>query len=298
MGESTVKSFASYHPFVLFVYYLVVVSLTVFLLHPAILTFSLLGAIVFFAFLSPMKSILNDIGFYVFVFLLIAMTNPIFVHKGETILFFMNDNPVTLEAIIYGIAIAAMLVAVIFWSKAYSELMTSDKFLYLFGKAIPKLSLVISMALRFIPELKARVKKVNQSQKTLGLYTSDSITDRVFSSFRTFNSVLTWSFEHAIHQADAMKARGYGLKGRTNFFLFKWQRRDMLMLSIIFILVLAVLWLIFQGVFAFNYYPVLDTIDFSQKHSIRFVFIFILMILPALIELKENLLWNYLKSKI
>src|SRR5699024_11857651 len=99
--------------------------------------------------------------------------------RGETILFFLNGNPVTLEAIIYGFIIAAMLVAIIFWSKSYTELMTSDKFIYLFGKMIPKLSLVISMALRFIPTFKDQLKKVNQTQKTLGLYTSDSIADRI-----------------------------------------------------------------------------------------------------------------------
>ena len=37
-----------------------------------------------------------------FFFLLMAFANPLLVHNGETVLFFMNDNPVTLEAMIYG----------------------------------------------------------------------------------------------------------------------------------------------------------------------------------------------------
>src|SRR5699024_11929166 len=95
-------------------------------------------------------------------------------------------------------------------------LMTSDKFIYLFGKAIPKLSLVISMALRFIPLFKTQIKKISQTQKTLGIYTSKSMVDRVLSGIRTFNSLLTWSFENSITQADSMKSRGYGLKGRRS----------------------------------------------------------------------------------
>src|SRR5690625_498708 len=187
------RSFASFHPIFLFVYYMSVISVTMFLIHPIILMISLFGSILFFAFITPLKSFWRDIGFYSLVFLLIAITNPIFVHKGETILFFLNDNPVTLEAIVYGIFISAMLVAVIFWSKSYSHLMTSDKFIYLFGKAIQKLSLVISMALRFIPMFKQQIKKVNQTQKSLGLYTSNSFTDRILSGIRTFNSMITWS---------------------------------------------------------------------------------------------------------
>src|SRR5690625_4784881 len=292
------NSFAYYHPFILFAYYLAVISISMFLLHPIILGLSLLGSLVFFALLTPMKKILRDIGFYVLVFLLIAVTNPIFVHKGETILFFLNDNPVTLEAIIYGFVIATMLVAVIFWSKSYSHLMTSDKFIYLFGKIIPKLSLVISMALRFIPMFKEQIKKVNQTQKTLGLYTSNSLTDRVLSAIRTFNSILTWSFENSINQADSMKARGYGLKGRTNFSLFKWFLGDVVTLSVIIASFGLVIYFNVKQLYVFDYYPVVSSIQLSINHLLQFVIVFILMILPTLIEVKENLQWKYLRSKI
>jgi len=292
------NSFANYHPFVLFAYYLAVISISMFLLHPIILGLSLLGSLVFFALLTSMKKILWAIGFYVLVFLLIAVTNPIFVHKGETILFFLNDNPVTLEAIIYGFVIATMLVAVIFWSKSYSHLMTSDKFIYLFGKIIPKLSLVISMALRFIPMFKEQIKKVNQTQKTLGLYTSNSLTDRVLSAIRTFNSILTWSFENSINQADSMKARGYGLKGRTNFSLFKWFLGDVVTLSVIIASFGLVIYFNVKQLYVFDYYPVVSSIQLSINHLLQFVIVFILMILPTLIEVKENLQWKYLRSKI
>jgi len=176
--------------------------------------------------------------------------------------------------------------------------MTSDKFVYLFGKIIPKLSLVISMALRFIPLFKQQIKKVNQTQKTLGLYTSNSVTDRVLSGVRTFNSMITWSLENAIVQADAMKARGYGLKGRTNFSLFRWFWRDKVVLAVIAFVFSITLYLNGKGQFAFTYYPTLSDIRLSWEYFIQFIVIFILMILPALIEVKENLQWKYLQSKI
>lgn len=78
----------------------------------------------------------------------------------------MNDNPVTLEAILYGAGVSVMLIGIMFWCKCYNQVMTSDKFVYLFGKAIPKLSLVLSMALRFIPVFKSQMKKISQVQKT------------------------------------------------------------------------------------------------------------------------------------
>lgn len=267
-------------------------------MHPVILILSLIASLIFFSLLVPNKQFLGDFGFYIMVFILIAVTNPIFVHKGETILFFLNDNPVTKEAFLYGFFIAGMLVSIIYWSKSYSYLMTSDKFIYLFGKVIPKLSLIISMALRFIPEFKQQMKRVNQAQKTLGFYTSDSIFDRIMSGVRTFNGLLTWSLENSIIKADSMKARGYGLKGRTNFALFRFTRRDIALLAIIIMLFTYLLYLSMKGQFSFSFYPVISELEFSYKLVWNYLIAFLLMVLPSLIEVKENLQWRYFVSKI
>lgn len=269
-----------------------------FMMHPFILGLSLFGSLVLFALMNPIRVFWRDICFYALFFLLIAITNPIFVHKGETILFFLNDNPVTLEAIIYGFAVATMLVAVIFWSKSYNDIITSDKFIYLFGKIVPKLSLIISIALRFIPLFKEQIKKVNQTQKTLGLYTSKSISDRVLSGIRLFNSLITWALENSIQQADAMKAQGYGLKGRTNFSLFYWYVRDIIMLTFILLIFGSIMFLYVKDSNHFTYYPIITKIPLSIQNICQFVLILILMILPSLIEVKEIIQWKYLKSKM
>jgi len=292
------KSFSQFHPFILFIYYVTVLGITIFMMHPIVLVISLLSALLFFGCLTSLKTIAREISFYTCVFILIAVTNPLFVHKGETILFFLNERPVTLEAIIYGIFIATMLVAVIFWSKSYSYLMGSEKVIYLFGKIVPKLSLIITITLRLIPLFKKQIQKVNRSQKTLGLYTSDSVTDRLLSGVRLFNSILTWSLEHAIHQADAMKARGYGLRKRTHFSLFTWTLRDTIMLVLIISLLSITIYIYGSGSIQFFYYPSITPLSLDLPYISQFIFIFILMMLPSLIEIKENLYWIYLKSSI
>lgn len=292
------KSFATFHPLVLFIYYVMIITITMFILHPAILVFSLLGSLLFFSMLTPKIILFKDIGCYILVFLLIAVTNPLFVHKGETILFFLNDKPVTYEAIMYGFVIASMLVAVIFWSKSYSELMTTDKFLYLFGKLIPKLALVLSMAFRFIPLFKLQIKKVNEAQKTLGLYTSNSITDRVLSGIRVFSSILTWSLENSIVQADAMKARGYRLSGRTNFSIFKIEKRDVSIILILFLLLSLIIYAQVKGYYEFYFYPLISELSFTKENIFYFIIVFLLTVFPFIIEVKENLQWKLLKQKI
>jgi hypothetical protein len=97
--------------------------------NPVIQLTALLGGIMFSLMLVRKKAILSDMGFYLPLFLLVAVTNPLFSHNGVTPLFFMNGNPVTLEAVVYGVFISVMVVGVLFWCKCYNEIMTEDKFL-------------------------------------------------------------------------------------------------------------------------------------------------------------------------
>ena len=290
--------FSSYHPVVLMLYFISVILVSMFTLHPVILTISLISGICWFSMLADRRELLSSLGFYLAMFILIAVTNPIFSHNGETILFFLNDQRVTLEAIFYGMATGVMIVAVIFWCKCYSEVMTSDKFIYLFGKAIPKLSLILSMALRFIPLFKMQMKKISKTQKTMGLYSSKSVVDNIGGAMRVFAAILTWSLENAVDTANSMKARGYGLKGRTNFSLFRFTYRDGIMLGCIasgmFIIAVSA----FCGKLHFAYYPVVTKANGSVLGIVAYIMSAVLMFIPYIIEIKENIRWKLLISKI
>lgn len=189
------KAFGNVHPFVLLVYFLSVLTVTMFAANPVLSLTALLGGILFCAMLVRRSRVPGDIGFYVPLFLLVAVTNPLFSHNGVTPLFFLNGNPVTLEALLYGFALAVAVVGVLLWCKGYSEVMTGDKFLYLFGSVIPRLALVLSMALRFVPQFRRQMRRVRCAQKTMGLYAARGYTDKVRSAGRVFLAMIAWSLE-------------------------------------------------------------------------------------------------------
>ena len=122
-----------------------------FLMHPVCLALSLIGALAYAIRLSGRRAVrLSLYGLLPFL-VFTAVLNPVFNHEGATILTYLPDgNPLTLEAILYGIAAATMMVTVILWFSCYSRVMTSDKFIFLFGRVIPALSLIFSMILRFV----------------------------------------------------------------------------------------------------------------------------------------------------
>lgn len=112
--------------------------------------------------------------------LFMAVMNPVFNHQGVTILFYLNNgNPITKESILYGVAAACMFVTVIVWFSCYNVVMTSDKFIYIFGKILPALSLIFSMVLRFVPRYLAQIKVISNAQKCIGRDVSQEISSRV-----------------------------------------------------------------------------------------------------------------------
>ena len=127
------------------IYWLVILLTTVFLMHPVFLGVSFLGAFLLGIRQKGIKKVL-----WVYVcktvpfFLLIACINPAFNHYGVTELFRLKTGPVTLEAIVYGLVLAFVLYISVLWFSSFHEIMTTDRFVYLFGKLSPDISLVLS----------------------------------------------------------------------------------------------------------------------------------------------------------
>lgn len=286
------------HPGVLFLFYITIIGITMFMMNPIILILSLLGALTYYRCLTNRKRWYSDLCYYCFLFILVTITNPLFVHNGVTILFFMNDQPITLEAIQYGATIGCMIVAVMYWGKCYQYVMTTDKFLYLFSKGIPQLAIVLSMAIRFIPLIKRHGVEVSKVQKTMGLYASDSIFDRMRNGLRLFDSVLMWGLENSIDTADSMQARGYGSSKRTNYSIFRIRKSDIIGCILLIIVVVFTCIGYQRGDFMCEYYPKMQMKDWKTRMLWEYAFVAIPMFLPSIITIKEKVKWKYLKSRI
>ena len=92
-----------FHPVPAFIYLAWMILLSAFSRDPVITALSLFGAALFCSRLQSARESLSDLGFYSALFIIFAAANPLFSHNGVTPLFFLNDNPVTLEAVLYGV---------------------------------------------------------------------------------------------------------------------------------------------------------------------------------------------------
>ncbi|MGG2055726.1 energy-coupling factor transporter transmembrane component T [Lysinibacillus pakistanensis] len=290
------KAFETYHPIVLFSFFVAAIGLSMFFMHPIYLTITIFSAISLNTALRR-QLFFKDWKLYVPLFFLMAIINPMISHNGQLVLLYINGNALTVEAIMYGIAIATMIVAIMLWFSCYNVVMTSDKFIYLFGKVSPALSLTLSISLRLVPRFKHQLAQIVQAQKGIGMdYTAGSLWHRIKCIMRILSILITWALDNAIDTADSMKARGYGVKKRTAFSLFIFERRDGYVLAIIILLFLSNLAAIFIGTTTFYFYPTFGAIKWDIVSILFYSSYFILLSIPLAIEIRGALKWRSLKS--
>lgn len=292
-------TFSSYHPVVNFVYFVAVILFSMFFLHPVFLGISLVCGTAYSLYLNGRRAARFNLLYMLPLFLIFAVMNPVFNHAGATILVYVNDNPITLESIAYGFAAAAMFVSVMIWFSCYNAVMTSDKFIYLFGRVIPALSLVLSMVLRLVPRLKAQIHVISNAQKCIGRDVSNgNVIQRAKNGLKILSILTTWALENAIETADSMKSRGYGLKGRTSFSNYRFDKRDGLGMAALLVLIAVVLLGAVLGENNMVYFPALYAKPFSALSLIVYAGYAGLCLMPLILNLWEDAKWARLLSKI
>lgn len=293
-------TFSGYHPWINFVYFGIVIGISMFYMHPVFLVLSLAGSMSYAIYLKGRKAVKTFLLGVLPVCLLAAVANPVFSHAGATMLFYLkNGNPVTLESILYGLASGMMLAGVISWFSVFHEVMTSDKFMYLFGRVIPAFSLLLSMTLRFVPRFTGQIRKVAEAQQCIGRNVNNGkIWERAAHGLKILSITVTWALENSVETADSMKSRAYGLRGRTNFSIYRFDRRDGCLLTFL----LGTFGILFLCMhlrkLKILYFPVFVMNETTAGAVILYILYGILCELPLLLNWMEDRKWHSLRSGI
>lgn len=296
LGEGC--AFAGYHPAVNFIFFVLAIGLTMFSMDPVFLAVTLLASWAWSILLSGKKAVKFNLLMTLPVMFFMALINTLFTHNGATVLFYLNGSRITLEAFLYGVAGAVLLSSVIVWFTCFNVIMTSDKFIYLFGKAAPVLGLTLSMIFRFIPLLKSRYKEISMGQQCMGRHTEKGIFARCRQVIKEVSILISWSLESSIETSDSMEARGYGLKGRTSFHLFKFTDRDKKLTAFLLLVGLVAVTGCALGKTSIYYYPKIVLGDWDILKILTLVCYVMLLAAPLLIDILGEKKWLSLKSEI
>lgn len=284
--------FNSFNPIAQLIYFTAVLLVTMFTWNYIILILSLLGAIAYSLLQKGFKLFLKSFFGYTLIFLLVTITNPLFSHKGVTPLIFINDIPITLEAIVYGMVLGLMLLSVIEWFSVFNSVFDSEKLIYIFGRILPRLALLFSMVLHFVPRFVLVFKKTASAQAD---FCSKNKLKKYISAF---SSAVSAMLEGSVQTADSMSSRGYGLKKRSFYSRFSFTIADIIFILTTSVLFAGVLIALINGMLDFNIYPEIIMCEITPISLIGIVAFGVLAFIPFIIELKEELLWKFSLSRI
>ena len=219
--------FDSYHPMINFIYFTAAIACTVCFHHPVFLAISFACAFLYSVKLNGWKNLLFNLCLIVLA-LAYAGWYSSYNHFGVTNLQVNYiGNQITLESVVYGAVQGVTVAAVVMWLCCIFKLITADKVVYLFGRISPKLSLFLSILLRAIPRIKVRAKRIELSRQGIGRgIRQGNVWKRFLHLLSLFSILITWTMEEFVESSNSMKSRGYSLRGRTAFSIYRFDNRD------------------------------------------------------------------------
>ncbi|MBQ5951652.1 MAG: energy-coupling factor transporter transmembrane protein EcfT [Lachnospiraceae bacterium] len=280
----------SYHPAVTALFLGAALLFTMLFLHPVTLVLSFAGALLYASLLAGWDRVRRGAAMWAPFLILVLLSNPLLTHRGITPLFILpTGNAVTAESMLFGAASTLMLASVLLWLFCLRTVMGADKWISLFGRIVPALSLLLSMAFRQVPRVAARVRDVRAAQPQTE---KKSFLGGVRQMVRVLSAVTTWMLEESVDRSDAMLARGYGLPGRTSFDRFRFLKRDARMLLLWAALIGGTAAAAFAGAFSYWYYPAVRPLELTAASVPGFLCLAAVFFLPAALHMREERRWK------
>ncbi|MDD6191141.1 MAG: energy-coupling factor transporter transmembrane component T [Firmicutes bacterium] len=296
MREDT---FSSFNPAVNFIFFIGAVVFGMFIVHPVFMVCSVVTAFAYYATVKGTGAVKLLVGILP-VFVLISLFNPLVNTRGETVLFMLGSRPYTLEALYYGMSIGGMFAGIILWFASYSCVMTSDKFMYIFGRLIPSVSLVLTMILRLIPSFRNKTKQIAGARMAVGKWGSSApLKEKINDGATILSSLTGWALEGGIVMGDSMRSRGYGSGKRTSFSIYRFDMRDIILTAAMMLLMGFVVYCCAIGVSAAEFTPDLRIAGTENPLFIpASAAYFLFLIIPTGTNIAEEIKWRILRSKI
>ncbi|MCL2437874.1 MAG: energy-coupling factor transporter transmembrane protein EcfT [Coriobacteriia bacterium] len=304
------RRFLLLHPGVMMAFFVGVIVVTLLSYHPLILGLSFVFAaasVIYYLGVKVLGRSLMRLGPMTAI---VVVFNTVFNRRGATELFTTEHLQMTftLESLLFGLSIALMLTAVILWFRLYQELMTSDRFLYLFAPIAPTFALSVTMVQRWIPLTKYRWQQIRDAHKPSRFAAIRSLT-------HSLSALMSWSMEDAIQAADSMQARGYSKssssnygknnqgKGahdtrkrrRSSFRYFPFTTYDAIALTVVILLAVTAGLAVFFSARELAFFPVYRGVEYLSATAL--IAVTLLMFFPLLLEGGEQLRWRLSAQK-
>ena len=288
-------AFSKCHPAVNFLFFVGAIGMSVVIQHPPYLLAGIVTGAIYYLLLYGRKGWKTILGLLP-MFVVLTGINPLFNLLGATPLFYLGSRPYTLEAMLYGAAIAGMFVIMMLWFGCYNKVLTSDKFTSLFGSLIPAISLVLVMVFRMVPNFIRKTQQIIGARKSIGkgLGENAATKEKLQDGGTVLGALTGWALEGSVVTGDSMRARGYGTAKRSSFMIYRMTRTDWSLLGVMLGLMGGVIAAACAGQFSAIFVPSVELAPVSWGLAAYTCY----LLIPSALHVKEAIQWHISRSKI
>lgn len=281
--------FSKLNPRTTFLFFMFQIILSLLLFHPIYLAVSFVSAFLYRLKLTGREALKSFFRLAFPLIIFVPLFNFAFAHYGATVIFSLKDTVFTLESLFYGLCQGVMLASVIMWFSSYSQVVTSERVLAVFGRLVPNTALVFSMVMSFLPRLRKNAEEIQCARKLI-----DKEKSKLRKGIDNLSALITMTLEESIEVAGSMKARGFS-SARVPYSKYVFRIKDGFIIALFSISFLFLVIMKTTGRLSFIYEPVIIMKSFSLISLLIYI---LFSLLPLIIDLLEDIRWFYLKQKI
>lgn len=162
--------------------------------------------------------------------------------------------------------------------------------LYIFSKKLPVVSMIIVMALRFVPLITNRAREIGKIHKPS--LKDDSFINKAKSKGKVMGITVALSLEESMFTAKSMKSCGYGSSKRTCYLSYKLSQIDYALIALISVCVAILSYGLINGIGIITIYPSIN-FSFTQIPVNIYYFVFIVLLSSLIfLEIREVIQWR------
>ena len=281
-------AFETTHPAVPGVCMAGIVALGMAVFHPVYLVMSLVGALLSGCVVFGVRAMGRKLCWLLPMLALVCVANPLFSASGSTELTRIGMVAIYAESLAYGVCMGVMLVGSVLWIEVAAHLIVPERVMATAGRALPTVSLMVSLAAGLVPQLLA---KAHGTSTAISACTcAGRRTDARGTLAQRSTMLVSWAMEDSLERADAMRARGWGADAtRTSYRRYEMTERDMMAIAALVLLVAASAALGYVAASQWRFYPTMPRLAVWWGYLPYAT----LVLVPGVATLAERASWSW-----
>lgn len=186
--------------------------------QPLILLSSLILALSILIVKNRKKNI--DLGLKIFlpIAVVTSIVNFLLVDAGTHVIFRLFNRSFTLETVVYALIMSLKILVVIYLFYCLDCTIDSDEAVSYFSRKAPKVTLILLLCIKLVPNMKKRIRTLNDVYVTRGVnFTGESKREKIKANIPVMSILLSDSLDNAFDIGESAYVRGFLSSNRTQY---------------------------------------------------------------------------------